>query len=681
MLTCRQLQNWREQDAGELDPNASPAAAAAVGGIAGRALPVQERQAQAKQDIAAAKAREAAFAGQGSRQFTDVDIAKPETPDVKPKSGRPPSSATATLALDDVQTPSASQQTGKRQASPVRPPSKGSPTDTFVLREDDSEGPADRSATDTFELGQSRSQPEGDTPTGTFILDSDSSQGSSGSSQGRSGSTQGSSGSSQGSSGSSQGPSDRSEQSRQPSVYEADTSDPPYAQGGPDLKPGSADKQEARADPQAELPKQQKQQQNLDPGPSAADASEASDVSGRGKTESVYEPDTSKPLYTEGRSDLKPRATDEQSARAAAQAELKATSKQTITPAVSAAEAVQKTDAEKLAANQPRQSDTGKPDAVRRSKADKPEITSYPLDIPRTAADEPSAFSGAGSSKTSAGGRAPPGEHEAREKAMAELKAKSQQQQPVAGESSGLADAVSKPTASDKQQGTSSPQRSQQQPMPMTERQQTSDLASGLSGASMSAQPRLATSDQPVTSASSSSSQTSPLQAQQAASSKPSTSFSASSLAPAGQEAPNPLQGLLSAFQGVLGRQTAATPSGSSSLVSEQVRPPTLTPAQQAQLSPGDGSAAQRMAASNQALAAGQGQPRVRREVPVKRYADVDVPGDVTEFVRARGLRAPLVLLAGLAASAAQTLEPLWPVSCLLLTASLCSTTRHSTLV
>lgn len=661
MLICRQLQNWREQDAGGLDPNASPAAAAAVGGIAGRALPVQERQAQAKQDIAAAKAREAAFAGQGSRQFTDVDIAKPDTPDVKPKSGRPPSSATATLALDDVQTPSAGQQTGKRQALPARPPSKGSPTDTFVLREDDSEGPADRSATDTFELGQSSSQLEGDTPTGTFILDSDSSQGSSGSSQ---------------------GPSDRSEQPRQPPVYEADTSKHLYAQGGADPKPGVADEQGTRVKAQAELSKQQKQQQNLSPGPSAADASEASDVSGRGKTESVYEPGTSKPLYTEGRSDLKPRATDEQSARAAGQAELKATSKQTITPAVSAAEAVQKSNAEKSAANQPRQPDAGKPDAVRRSKADKPEITSYPLDIPRTAADEPSAFSGAASSKTSAGGRAPPGEHEAREKAMAELKAKSQQQQqqPVAGESSGLADAVSKPTASDKQQGTSSSQRSQQQPTPMSERQQTSDLASGLSGASMSAQPRLATSDQPVTSASSSSSQTSPLQAQQAASSKPSTSFSASSLAPAEQEAPNPLQGLLSAFQGVLGRQTAATPSGSSSLVSEQVRPPTLTPAQQAQLSPGDGSAAQRMAASNQALAAGQGQPRVRREVPVKRYADVDLPGDVTEFVRARGLRAPLMLLAGLAASAAQTLEPLWPVSCLLPTALPCSTTGHSTL-
>lgn len=62
-----------------------------------------------------------------------------------------------------------------------------------------------------------------------------------------------------------------------------------------------------------------------------------------------------------------------------------------------------------------------------------------------------------------------------------------------------------------------------------------------------------------------------------------------------------------------------------------------------------------------------QGQSRTKREVPVKRYAEVSLPGDVTEYVRARGLRAPLVLLAGLAASAAQTLEPLWSVSAVLL--------------
>lgn len=47
----------------------------------------------------------------------------------------------------------------------------------------------------------------------------------------------------------------------------------------------------------------------------------------------------------------------------------------------------------------------------------------------------------------------------------------------------------------------------------------------------------------------------------------------------------------------------------------------------------------------------------------VQRYEEVNLPGNVDEYVRARGLRAPLLLLAGLAASAAQTAEPLWPVS------------------
>ncbi|KAL0034046.1 hypothetical protein WJX79_005054 [Trebouxia sp. C0005] len=162
--------------------------------------------------------------------------------------------------------------------------------------------------------------------------------------------------------------------------------------------------------------------------------------------------------------------------------------------------------------------------------------------------------------------------------------------------------------------------------------------------------------------------QTSPLQAQQAASSTPSGPSSASSFAPSQQEVQNPLQGLLSAFQGLLGGQSTstATPSTSSSggsgVGAERVELVPLTAAQQAQLSPADASASQRMAASNQALAAGKGQPRTRTEVPVKRYTEVSLPGDVTEYVRARGLRAPLVLLAGLAASAAQTLEPLWSV-------------------
>ena len=301
------------------------------------------------------------------------------------------------------------------------------------------------------------------------------------------------------------------------------------------------------------------------------------------KSAPVYEPDTSKPLYTTGRADLKPRAADEQNARQAAQAELKAKSQQTITPDVSAADAVKKLKAKQS----PAESDTGKADATPSA-----ELSST------SASQESSTLSGA-SSKPIAGGRAPAGEHDAREKAMAELKAKSQQQQSVTGASSSL-------TASDEQQGVAS-----QQQKPMSDQGVTSDLATSLSGASMSAKPELASSDQAVTAAPRSPPQTSPLQAQQAASFTPSAPSSASSFAPSQQEVQNPLQGLLSAFQGLLGGQststaTPSTTSGSSGVVAEQARPVPLTAAQQAQLSPADASASQRMAASNQALAAGK---------------------------------------------------------------------------
>ena len=184
---------------------------------------------------------------------------------------------------------------------------------------------------------------------------------------------------------------------------------------------------------------------------------------------------------------------------------------------------------------------------------------------------------------------------------MAELKAKSQQQQqPVSGVSS-------RSTASDKQQGAAS-----QQQKPMSDQGVTSDLATSLSGASMSAKPELAPSDQAGTAAPRSSPQTRPLQAQQAASFMPSAASSASSFAPSQQQVQNPLEGLLSAFQGLLGGQSSstATPStsssGSSGVGAEQARPVPLTAAQPAQLSPADASASQRMAASNQALAAGK---------------------------------------------------------------------------
>ncbi len=625
------MQNWREQDAGVLEPNASPAFAAAAVGAAGRVLPVEERQAKAKEDIAAAKARQAAFAGQGSLQFTDVDIAKPDSPDISSYSESSPSSATATMALDDAQMPSASQLPGSGKSQPSSQPTQGSATGTFVLDKGESEEPTDGSATETFDLGQADNQAEDNSPTDTFVLESGISQGSSGNSSG----------------------------SRQPSVDEPDTSKPSYTQGRADLKPRVTSEQDARADAQAQLQQQQQQEQTLTSTQPVADS---------GRTASVYEPDTSKPLYAKGRADLKPRVADEQNARQAAEAELKAKSQQTVTPDVSAADAVKKLKAEQSAAEQPPaepvggQADTGKPALVYEPDTSKPLYTTGRADLKPRAADEqnarqaaqaelkaksqqtitpnvsaadavkklkaeqspaesetgkagaaPSAelastsagqqsstLSGA-SSKPIAGGRAPAGEHDAREKAMAELKAKSQQQQqPVTGVSSSL-------TASDEQQGIAS-----QQQKPMSDQGVTSDLATSLSGASMSAKPELASSDQAVTAAPRSPPQTSPLQAQQAASFTASAPSSASSFAPSQQEVQNPLQGLLSAFQGLLGGQSTstATPSTTSSVSSgvgaEQARPVPLTAAQQAQLSLADASASQRMAASNQALAAGK---------------------------------------------------------------------------
>ena len=643
------MQNWREQDAGDLEPNASPAFAAAAVGAAGRVLPVEERQAKAKEDIAAAKARQAAFAGQGSRQFTDVDIAKPGSPDISSKSERFFSSATATMALDDAQMPSASQLPGSGRSEPSSQPAEGSATGTFVLDKNDNEEPTDGSATETFELGQGGNLAEDDNPTDTFMLESDICQGSSGNNQ------------------------DSSGRSRQPSVYEPDTSKPLYAQGRADLKPRVTSEHDARANAQAQLQKQQQQKQTLTSTQPVADS---------GRTASVYEPDTSKPLYAKGRADLKPHAADEQNARQAAEAQLKAKSQQTITPDVSAADAVKKHKAEQSAAEQSvaeqsmaeqspaesdgGQSDTGKPasvfepdtskplytkgradlkpraadeqnarraaeaelkaksqqtitpdvsaaDAVKKFKAErsadeqspaesetgKADATA-PAELASTSAGQQSSSLGGASSKPIAGGRAPAGEHDAREKAMAELKAKSQQQQPVTGVSSRL-------TASDKQQGAAS-----QQQKPMSDQRLTSDLATSLSGASMSAKPEPAPSDQAVTAAPRSPPQTRPLQAQQAASFTPSATSSASSFAPSQQEVQNPLQGLLSAFQGLLGGQSkstatsSTTSSGSFGVGAEQARLVPLTAAQQAQLSPADASASQRMAASNQALAAGK---------------------------------------------------------------------------
>ena len=69
------------------------------------------------------------------------------------------------------------------------------------------------------------------------------------------------------------------------------------------------------------------------------------------------------------------------------------------------------------------------------------------------------------------------------------------------------------------------------------------------------------------------------------------------------------------------------------------------------------------MAAANEAQAAERARQQQKQDVVVRKYQPVDLPGNVDDFVRARGVRAPLLLLYGLAASAAQTIEPLLPVS------------------
>lgn len=82
----------------------------------------------------------------------------------------------------------------------------------------------------------------------------------------------------------------------------------------------------------------------------------------------------------------------------------------------------------------------------------------------------------------------------------------------------------------------------------------------------------------------------------------------------------------------------------------------------QAQVPAQDATAAQRMASANQAQAAEQARQQPQGEITVRKYQPVDLPGSVGDFVKSRGVRAPLLLLYGLAASAAQAMEPLLPV-------------------
>ena len=708
---CRTEAGWKAPyEPQDYSSGSRPATAAAPVTAAGRPLPVQERQAKAQQDIAAAKAREAAFAGQGTRQFTDTNIAQPLAPDFRSDdfSG---GSATDTFELRDAEAPSEDENpTGTFVLSPdggdisydgmkqsaydsdaSKPPDGGNRADLKPgAKRQQGAGPKDelqglsRQTSTPEPSAGSRSGATKDTPSSVRDTSSPAYTASAGDTE-----------------------ADTAPESADidsPTTrYEADTGKRLDTQGRSDLKRQAEEDQHAREKAQAELQKQSRQASSLrQPAADTASETEAATAAKEGDTAgaegdarakpkselqkqprqtslgttaegyktaepakdsrsaAAYQADTSKPSFTQGRADLKPRAEEEHSAREKAQAELQQKAKPNLTPDVSGYEAVRtvKTEGKPQSA-----SPSAKPTAAGTSATpDQSEPVSKPM----------------------ASGRAPAGEHEAREKALAKLKKESQEQQPVTAASLGQAEAI-KPQAEE----VKPRQPSVTERQPLSEQNQTQDLARGLAGAFMSAEPtkaqdqgRVSSSDRSqrsplqsqqaassTSTADSDRSQPSPFQAQQAASSMPTAESAASSLSPPSQPQ-NPLQNLVSAFQGLLGGQGSPSPlanfaSPRSKAATGSSSPPTLGTAQQAQITPAGESAAQRMAASSQSLAAGKDQAGVRAGVPVKRYAEVTPEGNVTEFVRERGLRAPLLLLAGIAASAAQTLEPLWPVSLL----------------
>lgn len=92
-------------------------------------FPVAQRRQKASRDIAAAKAREAAFAAQGRSQFTDSKTARPETPDFSDRNASPIS----TTMLDAPKRPRTQQNTSEGLDSEARRPGSSGATDTFAL--------------------------------------------------------------------------------------------------------------------------------------------------------------------------------------------------------------------------------------------------------------------------------------------------------------------------------------------------------------------------------------------------------------------------------------------------------------------------------------------------------------------------------------------------------------------
>lgn len=120
-------------------------------------LSVEQRRRQASKDIAAAKARQAAFVSQGRSQFTDTDAAQPKVPDFSDDSD---ASATATTILDKTQTPRSERYSPD---SGPRRPDASSATDTFAL--DDPTPRPDSSASSSRQRQQSSSEPDSFKPT------------------------------------------------------------------------------------------------------------------------------------------------------------------------------------------------------------------------------------------------------------------------------------------------------------------------------------------------------------------------------------------------------------------------------------------------------------------------------------------------------------------------------------
>ena len=117
-------------------------------------FPVAQRRQKASRDIAAAKAREAAFAAEGGAQFTDSKTAQPETPDFSNRTASPIS----TIVLDAPKLPRTQQDTPGGLDSEARRPGSSGATDTFAL--DDPSSRPGSSAGSSRQLQEASYEPD-----------------------------------------------------------------------------------------------------------------------------------------------------------------------------------------------------------------------------------------------------------------------------------------------------------------------------------------------------------------------------------------------------------------------------------------------------------------------------------------------------------------------------------------